>query len=1175
MATVFNSQPIALGTRYRLLDKLGEGGMGAVYRAIDRLTQQTVALKRVTLPERFLKFGSTGKDSDLRLALAQEFKTLASLRHPNIISVLDYGFDPNEQPYYTMELLENAQTLIAAGQALSLDAQVELIVQVLQALVYLHRRGIIHRDLKPDNVQVVEGHVKVLDFGLAISREYLLQDDAGIVGTLDYMAPEVLLGASASEASDLYAVGVMAYELFAGHRLFNSKSGSVISEILSKEVEVDSLEIEPLLKNTLKRLLAKQPADRFSDARELIMAYAEATNQQARYETPALRESFLQAARFVGRKTELNTLSTALADMARGYGSIWLVGGESGVGKSRLLDELRTLALVQGVQVIREQAVHEGGMPYQMWREVLRWLCLEIDLTDLEASVVKSLVPDIGELLGREVATAPELEPQAALTRLLSVIVDLFSRQQQPLLLVAEDLQWVGGENLVVLEHLKHSIEHFNLMIVGSYRNDELAELPDTLSNIQTIKLKPLSSDEINELTQAMLGATDTQPHLINFLQRETEGNVFFLIEVVRILAEEAGQLTEVADMTLPQSVFAGGVSRIVKRRLSRIPPEAFPLLRAAAVAGRQLDLNVLHAVDPTIEVDDWLTTCSNAAVLENQDNRWRFAHDKLREGLLAGLTADEKQSLNRTVAEAIEQAYPDSRVYAAALAYHWANANQVDKEAHYQALAGEQALQSGAYQEAVKYLLRTVALYQQAQATRLDLAYVHRLLGDAYLGLGDLPKARQTLEHGLALLDMPVPVTSSEKRSAILSEVLRQVGHRLLPTRRVSSGDPNYNRLLEIVQIHPRLFTSYYLGNEAAMVVYNSFQTANIAERLGPSPELARSYANIVLIAALIPLHRVARAYARRGLTMANELGDESVLAWVLEASALYNIGVGEWALVEDAIQRGMDICERQGNHRLWGEFGTLRAILFYFRGEFLAGQQSFAAVYNAAVHRNNSLQQAWGMNGQSEAYTRLGQPGTAIPLLHAAIELYKQNADLVSHIVCYGRLGQAYLALKDYPLAREAADKGAGLFPATSPTSFTAMDGYANIAEAYLTYWEMVGLDPALKASTERALQALRRYARVFPVGRPHAHLLQGLYEQLDGRPKPASQHWQRGLAEAKRLGMPYEIALAYYHLGRHFSADDPQRPAHLEQAAQMFETLGTIPMLENARAALANHE
>jgi serine/threonine protein kinase len=137
-----------IGGRYILERKLGEGGMGVVYQATDRLTQETVALKQVTIPAEQLEFTSRmsmGKSDNFRLALA-------SLRHPNIISVLDYGFDARRQPYLTMELLEDAPNLIEAGRKEQRPKQITLLVQVLQALAYLHRRGIIHRDLKPDNV---------------------------------------------------------------------------------------------------------------------------------------------------------------------------------------------------------------------------------------------------------------------------------------------------------------------------------------------------------------------------------------------------------------------------------------------------------------------------------------------------------------------------------------------------------------------------------------------------------------------------------------------------------------------------------------------------------------------------------------------------------------------------------------------------------------------------------------------------------------------------------------------------------------------------------------------------------------------------------------------------------------------------------------------------------------
>jgi serine/threonine protein kinase len=142
--------------------------MGVVYRAEDLLTGKPVALKRVTIPADQFILDPDIDGSNYNLSLAQEFQALATIRHPNIISVYDFGFDRQGMPYFTMEFIEGGQDILEVGRDLSLEKKIDFIIQVLQALVYLHRRGILHRDLKPANAMVLDGKVRLLDFGLSV-----------------------------------------------------------------------------------------------------------------------------------------------------------------------------------------------------------------------------------------------------------------------------------------------------------------------------------------------------------------------------------------------------------------------------------------------------------------------------------------------------------------------------------------------------------------------------------------------------------------------------------------------------------------------------------------------------------------------------------------------------------------------------------------------------------------------------------------------------------------------------------------------------------------------------------------------------------------------------------------------------------------------------------------------
>lgn len=715
-----------LSNTYVLHEVLGEGGMGVVYRATNRVTQHVVALKllrpefadgSVAMPgtNASIRIGSSSA-FDLRLTIAREFQTLASLHHTNVVRVFDYGFDQVYGPYFTMEMVESPRDIIVAGTDKSIDEKVRLLVQLLRALVYVHRRGILHRDLKPSNVLVAGDCVKVLDFSIALAG--IAQTRAA--GTIGYVAPEVLLGGQPTIASDLFGVGIIAYQLFSHRFPYDmSSASSFLRGLLHRDVSDVEIErtmmsevfmrlgegasglpagrdgVRPLeglgsmtesLNDVTMKLLAPDPKHRYASAEQVIEDLGASLGVRLGVDTVDTRDSFLKAAEFVGREHELKLLLDALGSARNGVGSAWLIGGESGVGKSRLLEELRILSLVRNTQVLRAQAATEHARPYHVWAPLIRALAIHVGVADDEASALKDIVPDLASLLDRHVDDGPPMPPAMARKRLHGVVERVLRRHRQPLVLLFEDLQWADNDSLALVDLIGGKSPELPLLVVANYRADERPDLPGKLPALRSIQLERLQGDVVRRLVNSMLGPAGESPQLLEFLLRQTEGNAFFLVEVLRTLAKETNRLADVCRIELPEHILTGGMAQILHRRLSQVPESGLSLLRFAAVAGRQIDPKVLSLASGEPDIHGWLMTCANAAVIEPQEGQdtWQFAHDKLRERALSELTVDETRKLHLQIAEATESAYRNSTEKHPALAYHYQRAELHDKAAHY-----------------------------------------------------------------------------------------------------------------------------------------------------------------------------------------------------------------------------------------------------------------------------------------------------------------------------------------------------------------------------------------------------------------------------------------------------------------------------------------------------------
>ncbi|MFO0580138.1 MAG: AAA family ATPase [Polyangia bacterium] len=591
-------------------------------------------------------------------------------------------------------------------------------------------------DLKPSNVLVVRNEVKLLDFGISAGATEGVTE---LAGTFDYMAPELLKGAAPTVASDLYAVGVILHQLLTGSlpqergaaAAWQAGSGT---EPLApqdpdgatlKEAEpvfsltaalgrLDDLELNPLaepeleiqvegaLGEVVRRLLHRNPAMRYEDADAVLRELAAAVNLDIPLETSETRESFLRATALIGRETELATLRSALEQAKAGQGGALLLGGESGVGKSRLLSELRTLALVYGCWASEGQAITEGGTYYNEWIPLLRALSLRAELTDAEAAVFKPLVPDIERLLDRTVPDAAAAKPEELQARLTATLRSVLARLTRPAVIILEDLHWARAESLTLLQALLKDIRSLPVLLIGTYRSDESADLPSRLPGHQLLPLSRLDTEAIARLSESMLGEVGRQPELVDYLTRQTEGNVFFLVEIVRSLAEDAGELRRIGQGELPDSVLTAGIGRIIERRIDRIEPGYRPVLDLAATLGRRLDLPVLQQIFPSLPLRPLLLSAANAAVLETQGSDWRFSHDKLREAILRRIEPVRSARLHAELAEALEVCYSgeERERRSAELALHFTQAGHPERALPYYILAGDRAARLGLLSE-------------------------------------------------------------------------------------------------------------------------------------------------------------------------------------------------------------------------------------------------------------------------------------------------------------------------------------------------------------------------------------------------------------------------------------------------------------------------------------------
>ncbi len=801
--------------RYRILKFIGEGGMSLVYQSQNTANNTLAAVK-------FMKKRVTSSYNEDSIRFKKELDIISRLTHPGIARVFGSG-EYEGTLFYVMEFLEGEsfERYILGKPVFEWNEIAGIFLKLAEILSYVHRNGIVHKDLKPSNffITKVESdiHFKLFDFGVAHIMELgEMKGEAEIAGTFGYMSPEAagLFRADVDERSDLYSLGIMFYRLLTGELPFRGADAGRLLHQQAAAVPVSpckiNKEIPAVLEAITMKLLAKDPDLRYQSAGGLLYDI----NRYIKGDTGFYigggdrKDRLTYRTKLVGRKRETEEIAGLIRKAQQGKGSVCLIGGEAGSGKSRLVEELKNVYR-QDLSFLEARCLnHENKTPYQPFRDILDEYIGALEKSgaeakETEAAKMREISGDFGEILVRlnprikrflgETKALVELEPARENQRFLRVLSDFFCSYCEKAggcVLVLEDLQWVDDGSIGLLREISGKIAGSHLLVIGTYRNDEVDgehgikrlvkgagqhEYP-----IEEIVLERLNHENVNELAACVLREkTENVKTLAGYLFEKSGGNPLYTISVLRELIEnkmvarnDEGRYEYVdksGSLQMPENMLG-----IIMNRAGRLDALCRELLCKAAVIGREFEIELLHRLTG-FDYEELVGIIDHAVSMQllskSPDKRsLLFAHDRIRDAFYDMPEEPARRALHRDIAAAVEVLRGDDieeAVYE--LAHHYIEAKDGQKALQYAILAGDKAKKSYANEEAVKFYNTALGLLDGRKSRELsEWIRINECLIEVYLLIGRANEAIRMSEKLLPMLETPIGKAGIYKKVGI-----------------------------------------------------------------------------------------------------------------------------------------------------------------------------------------------------------------------------------------------------------------------------------------------------------------------------------------------------------------------------------------------------------------------
>ncbi|MCB9665603.1 MAG: AAA family ATPase [Alphaproteobacteria bacterium] len=901
---------------------------------------------------------------------------------------------------------------------------------------------------------------------------------------------------------------------------------------------------------------------------------------------PAARADLVEpgarAGSLVGRAEERDALVISLGRLEGGGAVRWVLEGEAGIGKSRLLADVLGVARSRGLAVLSSandpgERASAGQALRPLARQLLATLVGEgrvatPEVLSARLAATPELVDRLPLLHGLGLLDLPDNELTAGmagevrtqnLARLLAGLLRA-AHDDRPVLVVIEDVHWMDAASWSVLEAVAAQVSALGLLLTSRPLDREGATARDALERlgVDHLVLRGLPPAAVADLLADTLGVRQVPALLLDVVAERAQGNPFFASEIALALRDAGvlhveGDRAVLADEVRDTDALAipATVEAVVASRIDRLPARHQLTLKVASVIGRSFAYRAIEEVHPVDrdrdelpEVLDELARVDLTSVEHaDPDLTYAFKHALTRDIAYGMLPLDRRRLLHRAVAAWLERLQQTERVPCEALiAHHHGLAGDTEAQAAWLVRAARAAHELGSPHEVATLAGACLELVEDGRA-HVDfevLTELHRLLGEAMYGVGRFPEARDHLRRALGGMGVPVPTGLLPRALGLLRVLVRLALRRWGLARGGGRPDLTPERRELLGMTTERIGQVSYVLKDNLGFVESLLLGLDALEPHGLTPQLGRIEAGATLLAQLVGLGGVARDYDQRADRAEHELTDRSALGWIGEVRGMYRYGDGRLAEAREAYDRGLGAFETLGHAHGAAEVRSLHMYACLAQGDLDAARPHLEArlAYgraqrNAYVLSHGHVVLAWLAGLQGDVATARAQQA------EVAAHDDPTNAE---HALNDATVRAWIAQLDDDEPARAAAlADGLAALAQVPPTLVYLLPQLTILADAACASARQ---DASSIGAARAVHKALGGYARTFPLGRPALQRITGQLALARGRTAQGRRQLERAVEAAAAQGQRLEQAAAHVALARDGAGDD-----HLARARQ----------------------